>query len=425
MSGMIPVVGYGMIAVFGIFLSAGFCGIRFCKDSLPKLILFVIVILAVQGLCYYHFGLTFSRWSYPLLLHFPLACFLAVGYKKSWAVVAASVLLAYLCCQIPWWLAAFAYLFSENPLYHDVLYVIAIPTAYGVLHSFAVTPIQKIMNRSSYAAWGLGIFPLLYYVFDYATTVYTNALYSGNPLVAQIMPSVMSVGYILFALIYQTRLEAQETAQQEQFLLSLQLRRSQSEYAALRQMQEQTDRFHHDLRHHTSLLIDYAEKGALAEIKTYLQDLRQELDTVTFKQFCGHRVVDLLLSHFDSHAKEAGVQLDIHAEIPPTLPFKDIELCSLLSNGLENAIYACSCVQNEVDRVVSISLTVRQKNLLLSIQNPCQTDVTIVDGFPISKRSDHGIGTRSMASVVHQHGGLIHFSVADGVFLLRASLPMD
>ena len=193
----------------------------------------------------------------------------------------------------------------------------------------------------------------------------------------------------------------------------------------MRQMQEQADRFRHDLRHHTSLLMDYAEKGALVEIKTYLQDLRQELDSVTFKQFCGHQVVDLLLSHFESRANEAGVRLDIHAEIPPTLPFKDIELCSLLSNGLENAIYACSCVQNEVGRVVSISLAVRQKNLLLSIQNPCQADVTIVDGFPISKRSGHGIGTRSMASVINRYGGLIHFSVADGMFLLRASLPMN
>ena len=425
MNSIILVAGYGMIAIFGIFLSAGFCGIRFCKDTLPKLILFAIVILAVQGVCYYQVSLTFTKWSYPLLLHIPLACFLVVGYKKSWAVAATSVLLAYLCCQIPRWLASMAYLFSEKNLYYDILYIITIPAAYGFLNRFVAKSIQKILNRSAYSAWRLGIFPLLYYVFDYATTVYTNALYSGNPLVAQIMPSVMSVGYILFALIYQAQLEAQEVAQQERFLLSLQLRRAKAEYVALRQMQEQTDRFHHDLRHHTTLLLDYAEKGALEKVKTYLQDLRQELDTVTLKRFCGHQVVDLVLSHFDSCAKDARVQLDVNAEIPPNLPLKDVELCSLLSNGLENAIHACSHIRNEADRVVSVSLSVRQRNLLLSIQNPCQTDVTIVNGFPVSKQSGHGIGTRSMASVVHQHGGLIHFSVADGVFLLRASLPMD
>jgi len=424
-SGIIAMIGYGMVAVFGIFLSAGFGGIPIRKDTLPRLLLFTVVTLTGQGFCYYYLGLKFTRWVYPLILHLPLLVFLAVGHKKRWAVSAASVFLAYLCCQIPRWLAAIAYLFSDNTLYHDLLYLIAVPTAYGFLHCYAVKPIHRIMTHSPLSVWGIGLLPLLYYIFDYATTVYTDALYSGNRYVAQIMPSVVSVGYILFVLIYQSRLEAQEAAQQERFLLSLQLRRSQAEYAALCQMQEQTNRFHHDLRHHTALLMNYAEKGTLSEIKAYLQDLQQELDTVPPKRFCGHQVIDLLLSHFDSRAKEAGVQLAINADVPTTLPFKDTELCSILSNGLENAIHACAQVQGSTEKVVAVCLSVRQRNLLLSIQNPYEAEVTIVDGLPISKRSGHGLGTRSIASIVHQHGGLVHFSASEGVFLLQASLPMN
>lgn len=424
MRDIVAIIGYGLVALFGIFLSADFSGVRFRKDPLPRLLLFTGLVLAAQGLCFCFLGLKLTRWVYPLILHLPLVMFLAVGYKKPWPVAVASVFLAYLCCQIPQWIASATYLFSQDALFHDLLYIFAVSGTYVLLRLYAVSPIQKIMTRSTLSVWMVGLLPLLYYIFDYATAVYTDILYSGNPYVAQLMPSVVSIGYIIFTLIYQSRLEEQEAARQEHFLLSLQLRQSQAEYAALCQVQEQARRFHHDLRHHAALLMDYAERDALPEIKAYLLELQQELDTVPFKKFCGHQVVDLLLSHFDRQAQDVGVLLEVCAEIPATLPFKDTELCSILSNALENAIQACALVADQSKRVVTVYLSVRQRNLLFSVQNPCEGNVIFEDGLPISSRSGHGLGTRSIASIVHQHDGLVNFSVSDGVFLLRVSLPM-
>lgn len=417
-------VCYGLVAFFGVFLSAGFSGISIRKPALGKLLLLTVVSLGIQGIVMGAWGLEFTRWIYPLIQHLPLALVLALVYKKSWATAVVSVLLAYLCCQIPRWIASAAYLFTQDDLYYHILYIVAICATFWVLHRHAVKPVHKTMNYSAQAVWGLGLLPLLYYVFDYVTTVYTDVLYTGNPYVVQMMPSVMAIGYVLFILIYQSRVEAQENVQQERQLLSLQLRRSQAEYAALCQLQEQTNRYHHDLRHHTTVLMDYAEKGALPEIRDYLLQIRQSLDVVVSKPFCGHRVVDLLLSHFENQAKQAGVRLTVTAQIPSELPFKDTELCSLLSNGLENAIFAAAQVEDPEKKVVAVSLSVRQRNLLLSIQNPYRSDVTMVNGLPVAKRSGHGLGTRSIASIVNQYGGLVQFSAADGVFLLRASLPM-
>lgn len=422
MTEVLSLVGYGVVAVFGIFLAAGFAGICVKKSTARKLLLFAAASLAVQFVVYYFNGVQFTQRIYPLILHLPLVLVLTMGYRKSWAVSTVSVFLAYLCCQIPKWVSSITYLFTEEPLYYHVLYIAVVSVTYAVLHKYAVASIQKLMNYSPKAAWGLGLLPLLYYVFDYVTTVYSDILYSGNPYVVQIMPSVMAVGYILFVMLYQSRVEEQETVNQERQLLYLQLRRSQTEYTALCQMQEQANRYHHDLRHHTSLLMDYAQKGSLTEIKAYLREMQQNLDVVTHKHFCGHPVVDLVLSHFESQAVKAGVCLSVSAELPVTLPFKDTELCSLLSNALENAIFAAS--QTEEQKVVSVSLSVRQRNLLLSVQNPCRDDVTIENGLPVAKRSGHGFGTRSIASIVNQYGGLVHFSAAGGVFLLRASLPM-
>lgn len=425
MSMIISLLQYAMVALFGIFLSAIFCGVELKGDSILKLSIFSVVALVIQLIIFNQFGATTTKWLYPLILHLPLVLFLVLCFKKPLSMSLVSLFLAYLCCQIPRWLSDLVLLLCNSTLLRDIVYIFIICACFGTLHRFAAKPIQKILTYSARSVWVVGLLPVLYYIFDYVTTVYTDILYSGNPYVVQTIPSIMSLGYIFFLLIYQSRLEEQEAIRQERYLLSLQLRRSEAEFSALCQMQEQANRFHHDMRHHTSLLMEHVEKGSVSEIKTYLQELQQGLDATVFKQYCRHQVINLLLSHFESRAIEQGIQLHVNADLPASLPFKDTELCSLLSNGLENAIHATAKVENPENKKVTVSLSVKQRNLLISVQNPHVENVTFLDGLPVATESGHGLGTRSIASIVHKYGGLVHFSTANGLFLLRASLPMN
>jgi len=265
--------------------------------------------------------------------------------------------------------------------------------------------------------------PLIYYIFDYVGTVYTDLLYSGHPFMVQFMPSVMSLSYFFFLATYQTSLEKQEKSQQERDLLALQLRRSETEFSAMQQMQEQAQQFRHDLRHHFALLLGFAEEGDLAKLKEYLLSHSESLDRFTPKVYCGNKVVNLLLSHFEEQAAARGVTLEVSAALPESIPFSDSEICSLLSNGLENAIRATARFPGK--RTVSVTLQARQQNLLLSIQNPYQGEVLFENGYPVSSTEGHGFGTRSILSIVNKHSGQVSFTAHNGLFLLRIMLPME
>lgn len=264
----------------------------------------------------------------------------------------------------------------------------------------------------------------MYYIFDYSTTVYTDLLYSGNPFSVQFMPSVMAIFYFFFLLVYHSRLEKQEKAQYERDLFSLQLRQSELEFSAIRQMQAQARQYRHDLRHHFALLLELAEAGELQKIKDYLHNAGEDLDAFTQKRFCENDVVNLLLSHFTGLAERADVKLSVDAVLPSALPFEDTELCCLLSNGLENAILAAGRVTDPAKRTVHVHLRLRQKNLLLSIQNSYTGKVTITDGLPVTNRKEHGFGTQSIVSIVNSYAGQVSFSAEDNIFLLRVMLPM-
>lgn len=422
---MVGLFNYGLVALFGIALSAEFSGADRQNRSAVKLTLFSVCVIVVQLLCWMFFGMEFTKMIYPFIVHIPLTIFLVTAFHQTWSGAAVSVLCAYLCCQFPLWIAALSYLFSADELYRHLLYIAATILTYLLLHRYAVKPTQKLLTRSRQSALALGIFPLLYYLFDYVTTVYTNLLYSGNPFVVQFMPFVMASAYFFFLLIYHSKLEEQEKSQREQDLLSLQLRRSNAEFSAMQQMQEQARQYRHDLRHHFSLLLTLAEAGKVQEVIDYLRTIRQNLDTFAPQRFCGNEVIDLLLSHFTGRAESVGVKLLIDAKLPSSLPFENTELCSLLSNGLENAILAAGKVSEPTERTVTVLLCLRQKNFLLSIENPYTDNISFADGLPVADRTDHGFGTQSISSIVRKHNGQVSFSAKDNRFLLRVVLPMN
>ena len=118
-----------------------------------------------------------------------------------------------------------------------------------------------------------------------------------------------------------------------------------------------------------------------------------------------------------------GVQIKINALLPKEVPLSDTELCSVVSNGLENALRAAS--QPEVaDQWVGFSCYVRQGNIFMLIQNPYAGQVVIRDGLPVSSRDGHGYGCYSIQTITQRNGGLCSFEAENGVFSLRLSFPL-
>jgi len=416
-------ISYGIIAIFGITLSAAFSSADRQQGAGKKIAIFCACSLVIQVTCSVLFGMELTQMLYPLLVHLPLIIFLAKGFGVPWLVSLVSVFTAYQCCQILRVVTTIAYFFSSDAIWRNLLSILFAPFLYHLLRRIAAPALCGLMQRSRQTTLVLGIMPLIYYIFDYVGTVYTDLLYSGHPFMVQFMPSAMSLCYFFFLFSYQTSLEQQEKAQQERNLLALQLRRSESEFSAMQQMQEQARQYRHDLRHHFALLMGFAEEGDLASLKSYLIHNSESLDRFTPKTYCGNKVVNLLLSHFEEQAANYGVTLEVSAVLPEDIPFSDSELCSLLSNGLENAIRAAACVPQR-EKAVSVTLQVRQQNLLLSIQNPYVGEVSFRDGIPLSTDEGHGFGSRSIVSIVNKHSGQVSFSTQGDIFRLRIMLPM-
>ena len=172
-----------------------------------------------------------------------------------------------------------------------------------------------------------GSLPVTYYIFDYATTIYSDALYSGIQALNEFLPTVLVTFYVLFLPAF------------------------------------------------------------------HLQSQRQ------------------------------GAVLTVDASLPNDVAISDTELCSLLSNGLENALHAVADLPAD-RKQISLYCGVRQNKLLIEIRNPCAGPIAMRDGLPISDREGHGYGCRSIQAIAQRNGGLCVFSAQQGQFLLQIMLPV-
>jgi hypothetical protein len=416
----------GMVLIFGVAVSLLFSGVKRSQKGDLALILFHSFLLIIQLICWQMFGLDFTMKLYPIITHIPSILFISLYYKRPLLISYSSVLTAYLCCQIPKWIGTMTAAIVGKPRADHLGYLVAMLFTYYYIKKYVAESVRQVMGRSKRSCLLFGAIPLMYYLFDYATTVYTQILYTGAREVVQFSPSVICIFYLVFVLLYNNETQKQAKAQRERDMFASQFQNARIELDAMRQMQNNTIIYRHDMRHHLSLIASYAADGDMDKIKDYLARTEAAIDALTPKRYCENDTVNLILSSFESKARKVQVALQTDVKLADELDLDDTELCSLLSNALENAIYAAAQVEEEKLRKVYFHAIIVDDRLVISIENAYVGEIEMEGELPKSKKKEagHGFGVKSMVDIVERHDGLYSFETEGGIFILRLMIPL-
>lgn len=412
---------YFIVLLFGTAVAVNFAGMKRTRKNCIAAGCLTVVLFISQVACLNAWGMELTVKLYPLLSHLPIAVFIVVYLKRPWMISLTSVFASFLCCQPPRWIGtALGEVFGSVSVNH-VGYIAAAFLIYLFLRKYAMEPVRHMIERSTSSCLLFGAMPAFYYLCEYAFSVYTNFMYSGARVAVQFMPFLTSTFYFVFVLLYYTETQKQANIQREKDILDSQFKQAQKEFESLRQMQKTAASYRHDMRHHFALLQSMASKGNIEEIKKYFLTVQSDLDAITPVRFCENETVNLILSSFASKAKQSQIQLTVNAKLPASHPFSDTELCSLLSNALENAIHASEQIPDISMRIVDLRMFSKNNKLCIDIRNRYQNEPVFNHGLPVSNEEGHGFGTKSMAHIVEKHGGVFGFSVKDGWFIFQAT----
>ena len=418
---LLGMVNNSTLLLFGVFVSAAILSIPFYKRNLIILLAFSIGVNTLQIILYSSIGLESTQWLYPFITHIPSVLLYSLYYKRKVLNSLFAIMSAYLCCQLSKWFSLLAFVFTGKLwVEYGIRSVITVLLGLLILRYFA-SSIAVILTKPFKTVLIFSISPAAYYLFDYIATVYTNLLYSGSEVALEFLPFVLCIAYLIYSAVYFKEYEGKREAEQHNHLMEIKRAQSEKEIEAIKRSEYAVTLLRHDMRHFLNNISSYIEKGDSNKAKSYICEIIELADKTAIKKYCSNEIVNMILSFYENEIIEKKIHLHHSIQIPEKLHVSDADFTSILSNGLENAINAVSCLDPD-KRSITLDLHMSDTKLLLSIKNPYTHKVDMLDGIPQAKGTGHGLGTQSIKYVTEKLNGNCQFMAKDGLFSLRVVL---
>ncbi len=205
-------------------------------------------------------------------------------------------------------------------------------------------------------------------------------------------------------------------------------------YQMLEEQYGQMERLRHDMKNHMLALENLVQARQWEQAGTYLRELTKAGSVEAGEEATGSLVMDALLYHKKRQAAARGIGWQCDARLPADCPIKDMDLCIIVGNSLDNAVEACGRLQEKTDAsrtesgdapFIRIYVNAVKKCLFLEVQNSTDlADVRETGGSQKQRPGCHGLGLSNIRAAAAVHNGTVHMEVREGIFTLSVLLPL-
>lgn len=177
----------------------------------------------------------------------------------------------------------------------------------------------------------------------------------------------------------------------------------------------------HDMSNHLNIIRTFLkdkEYGKAGQYLNELNELNQEFVTAG-KVYCPNSTVNAVLNAKEQAAQNSGIHCSIEVDLQEVPQIDNIDLCSLLSNTLDNAIEACRKIPDESSRTLSLKARCINGFFSYEIINSKVNDIYEDSGRYQTDKDDarlHGIGLGNVKRIVEKYGGEMKISYTDQLF---------
>ena len=175
---------------------------------------------------------------------------------------------------------------------------------------------------------------------------------------------------------------------------------------------DETKSFRHDIRNHIAVVKKLLQNGKLEEAITYMEDLDDMAEKMSFPCSTNNPVVDILVGNKLGIAKSMGIDVGCSLLLPYPCGIRDIDICIVLSNALDNAIRAVKSLDAGMEKYIRVSGRIQGDFLMMEIQNSFQ-------GKGAFKK---GTGLSNVKKVAERYGGAMSIETQENVFVLHVLL---
>lgn len=175
----------------------------------------------------------------------------------------------------------------------------------------------------------------------------------------------------------------------------------------------------HDSKNNYLTLRHYIDKGDLSGAKQFIDELMPNKKETSIYKWSGHEILDMIFSIKVETAESADIKCKVFSDDLTGIKLTDVEISSLFSNLLDNAIEAQVDKESIIEKWIEVNVKKNQDTMYINVQNPFEGSIRFENGKPISSKNnkeEHGIGGLLIENIVKRYDGIIRIRTENHIF---------
>lgn len=193
-------------------------------------------------------------------------------------------------------------------------------------------------------------------------------------------------------------------------------------YLSIQESQMKVRQLYHDINNHMACIKKIQNK----DVNEYIDSINEELKEYKTTFNTENMILDIILNEKKSICNKNNIELFCDINLSECDFIEMIDVSSIFSNILDNAIEACKKVEN--NRYINIRGTIVKSYYVIKCDNSKNNEIKIKNKKIITSKKDkflHGIGLRSIKSSLNKYNGDLEIIDEKNEFTINIYIPLD
>ncbi len=176
-------------------------------------------------------------------------------------------------------------------------------------------------------------------------------------------------------------------------------------YNKVEENQKDIREIRHNLINQIIVLKSQVNEGNVSEANKIMDEIISETQQNGWGIYTENVPINAILNAKINQGELYGVQWGLDIKVPKDLNIDMRDIGTVLGNTLDNAIEACSMLENG-DKLININIYCKNNNMTIYIKNPKNITGTAINTWKKDK-DNHGLGLKSVRKIVNKYNGII------------------
>lgn len=381
-----------------------------------------LIFSGINGYCrftdkYLPLALISSLLSYSLIF----ACALIFHKKKKRAIYVSAMFLIIdsimqsLSCII-------LELFSIN--YNQTYLTKGVSVIFNIISLLLVTKLQR--KRKNMIRSGLKIIPDHLYVLILVALLLSGEMFGCIPIDferVKIRNNIINFSAVLIVPIFMVLIIyllfnciSKQYFENISLLMEKQVEQQVEHYKKINKLTDDLREFRHDYKNHMICLQSLLNNKQYDEALSYVKSITNQEILDSNKFFSGNQIADAILTDKNELAQKNNCKIIFDGSVSDEISVSN--LCTILSNALDNSIDACSKIDSDETQIIDVKCVASELIQIIRISNP-NLDNNAVTETSKADRKNHGFGLSNIRRTVERMDGQMIISSQYPTFVLE------